>query len=405
MNHTAIAIFTLPIIAALPSAAAAAAAAAAEPGHAIGYYGAIPYDGTPGQALAASRKGGTIAMSSFSNTATKDGKTYTDVIVGDSPYSSKLNTTTVDVLVVPLVVTIGTTTFDPTAPSSCIAGDLTPLSAFEASPIFKPVAFDGKAATGHAALVNGVDVGKTTYPDAMRRAEFWSLVGASKYHTKFRVTVNAPYVISASTVQNTLGGGHAISTGCDPIGVLPLGKFQSFVGTTILPSLTAATPKTFVLLLAKDIVTSDSNELNCDNGCEIGYHSSVGRPPETFGVAEYDTTSRFWSSPGIKDISIIAHEVGEWLDDPLVSNPTPAWGGIGQVSGCQRNWEVGDPLTGTDFPAIAMSNGVSYNPQELAFYSWYYNAEAIASIGAGGKFSMNGTFGGPSQPCPPGGTY
>jgi hypothetical protein len=380
-------------------------ATAADPARHIGYAGAIPYDGSPAEALALSHKGGTIPMASFTNTATKDSDTYTDVIVGGSPYAATLGTTTVDVLVVPLIVTIGTTTFDPTAASSCIAGNLAPLTAFEASPILKAVSFDGKAKAGHAAPVNGVDVGKSTYPDAMRRAEFWSLVGGSKYHTKLRATINAPYVISASTVENTLGGGKTYTTGCDPLGVLSISKFQTYVKNTILPSLAAANPKTFVFILAKDIVTSESSGLSCTDGCEIGYHSATGNPTQTFGVAEYDTTVGFWNSPGIKDISIIAHEVGEWLDDPLVTNPTPAWGGIGQVSGCQDNWEVGDPLTGTDFPPITMANGVTYDPQELAFYSWYYNAKTTASLGAGGKFSMNGTFAGPSKTCPPGGTY
>jgi hypothetical protein len=43
--------------------------------------------------------------------------------------------------------------------------------------------------------------------------------------------------------------------------------------------------------------------------------------------------------------------------------------------------------------------------QELAFFSWYFNAHTTPSLGEGGKFSSNGTFGGPSKTCPPGGTY
>jgi hypothetical protein len=404
-RHSALAATALCALAATPAPPSAAAEPSNAPGRNIGYYGAIPYDGTLEQALAASRKGSTIPLASFTTSASKDGNSYPDTIVGASPFASKLGATTIDVLVVPMVVTIGTTAFDPTATSSCIAGDLTPLAAFEASPILKQVTFNGKSAAGHASLVNGVNIGKSTYPDAMRRAEFWSLVGGSKYHTKFRTTFNAPFVISADTVKNTLGGGKTYTTSCDPIGVLPTVKFQSYVKSTILPSLTAASPTTFVLLLFKDIVTSPSSQLSCTAGCELGYHSASGTTMQTYGVGEYDTTLSFWNSAGVTDISILAHEVGEWMDDPLVNNATPAWGGIGQVSGCQANWEVGDPLTGTDFPAIKMSNGISYNPQELAFYSWFYNAENAASLGAGGKFSMNGTFGGPSKACPPGGTY
>jgi hypothetical protein len=75
------------------------------------------------------------------------------------------------------------------------------------------------------------------------------------------------------------------------------------------------------------------------------------------------------------------------------------------VSGCQNNWEVGDPLTGTNFPAILMPNGVTYNPQETVFWGWFYAGfPDLAPIAAGHKYSMNGTFAGPSKVCPSGGT-
>ena len=105
------------------------------------------------------------------------------------------------------------------------------------------------------------------------------------------------------------------------------------------------------------------------------------------------------------DTSASAHEIGEWMDDPYGANPTPAWGNIGQVSACQNNLEVGDPLSGKMFPAVKMSNGFTYHLQELAFLSWFYNALSDPSIGAGGKFSDNSAFKGPAKVCPPGGTF
>ena len=70
-------------------------------------------------------------------------------------------------------------------------------------------------------------------------------------------------------------------------------------------------------------------------------------------------------------------------------NPTPAWGHTGQVSGCQNNLEVGDPLTGTTISPIVGGNGFTYHLQELAFYSWFYGAP---SVGIHGWFSDNATF-------------
>ena len=85
----------------------------------------------------------------------------------------------------------------------------------------------------------------------------------------------------------------------------------------------------------------------------------------------------------------MAHEVGEWANDPIGLNPTPAWGHIGQQPGCQDNFEVGDPLSGTLVPTVTMPDGFTYNLQELAYFSWFYGSP---SIGAGGDFSNNETF-------------
>lgn len=59
------------------------------------------------------------------------------------------------------------------------------------------------------------------------------------------------------------------------------------------------------------------------------------------------------------------------MDDPLTTNATPAWGHVGQVSSCQTNLEVGDPLSGTLLPSVTMNN-FTYHSQELAFFSWFF---------------------------------
>ncbi len=86
---------------------------------------------------------------------------------------------------------------------------------------------------------------------------------------------------------------------------------------------------------------------------------------------------------------IAAHEVGEWMDDPFGNNPTPAWGHTGQVSGCQNNLEVGDPLSANNIPPVKGANGFTYHLQELAFFSWFYGAPSIA---VNNWFSDNNTF-------------
>jgi hypothetical protein len=367
-------------------------------------YSTIPYGGKTEDALAAAAAGKTIPLATYTFRDTKDGLVYTNIVVGSSPFAADKGTTTINFLIVPVIVEIGSTTFDPTAVDTCIGPGVTPLAAFQQSPVLQEVIFDGGTGNGHAAKINGVDVGKGTYLDAFRRAQFWKEVAGTKYHTVFHVTTLPPWTISASEVQN-LGGGNVLTTSCAPMGVLSSDSFQDYIQNTVLPGIPSITPTTFALFLMKDVVTTESSDLNCFNGCEIGYHGSFGTPAQTYAVSEYDSTLDFWLQPGITNISYPAREVADWMDDPLNINATPPWGNIGTESGCLTGWGSGQPLTGTDFPLITMPNGVTYNPQELAFWSWFYNAENTRSIGAGGKFSSNGTFTGPSQDCPPGGTY
>jgi hypothetical protein len=107
----------------------------------------------------------------------------------------------------------------------------------------------------------------------------------------------------------------------------------------------------------------------------------------------YDASQSFGSG----DISALSHEVAEWMDDPDTVNPTPLWGNIGQVTGCQSNLEVGDPLSGTNI-SVPMPNSFVYHPQELAFFSWFYRQSP--SIGVNGWFSSNGTFKTGAAHCP-----
>ena len=62
------------------------------------------------------------------------------------------------------------------------------------------------------------------------------------------------------------------------------------------------------------------------------------------------------------------------MNDPTGTNATPSWGNIGQVSGCHTNsfFEVGDPLSGTEYPPITV-NGHTYHLQEMALFDWFFD--------------------------------
>jgi hypothetical protein len=372
-----------------------------------GYYTVKPWTGgNQNDAMVMANASATIPLGSFTFTASKDGGSYTDVIVGQSPFRRGHSPTTVKILVVPVIINIGGNIFDPTAANNC-GGSMghTDVANFLASPIMSPVTFDGAGGAGHGALVNGVNMGTGTYNDTHRRAEFLNAIGGptSAYHTNYAITLAATQTINLATTA----GHSAIIAGtagnCNFLGGLEINffdpQFQTMVATV------GGDPTSFVVFLMHNVIFYDTTTSNC---CILGFHGAFGSPVQTYSPTDYDTTGDFGA--GIINVSVAAHEIGEWLDDPLGNNPTPAWGGIGQVGSCQGNWEVGDPLTGSNFPAILMPNGVTYNPQSTAFWGWFYAAfPDPAPIAAGGKYSMNslgpiGPFNGPSKVCPPGGT-
>jgi hypothetical protein len=130
--------------------------------------------------------------------------------------------------------------------------------------------------------------------------------------------------------------------------------------------------------------------------CVLGYHNAYAPSAgvtQTYSVADYDNAGVF---TGVSDISALSHEVAEWQNDPFIDNATKPWGHIGQVSGCQANLEVGDPLSGTTFADTI--GGFTYHPQELAFFSWFYHQSP--SIGVKKTwYSDQGTFTTPAAAC------
>jgi hypothetical protein len=142
-----------------------------------------------------------------------------------------------------------------------------------------------------------------------------------------------------------------------------------------------------------DLVDTGSytvNSKNVKSCCILGYHSAFGGSNynQVYGVGS-------WLDPGLfgreTDIAAISKEWGDLVDDPYPYvnevNSAPAWGHVGQVSGCESNFEVGDPLTGTSF--AYKLNGFVYHLQELAFFGYFYRE---AGLGTGNKYSFNGTF-------------
>ena len=181
---------------------------------------------------------------------------------------------------------------------------------------------------------------------------------------------------------------------CAPLQLVDINWFDSYLNGTVIPALAeeGVNPAALPIFLAYDAAWPFGDVTNLFNCCAGGYHSFSGYnpfPTSTYAVVDFDRSNFFVGPPTGIDTEILAHEIGEWADDPFGINETAPWGNTGQVVGCQANLEVGDPLTGTVVPAVTMPNGFTYRLQELAFFSWFYGAP---SVGVNGWYSNNGTF-------------
>jgi hypothetical protein len=341
--------------------------------------GTLPYRNAPTRQNLQKRSNTDMTVPTFSSSvvAGQDGNTYGFTIVGQNPFAGGAGTTTVTYQVIPVIVTAGGTgdVYDPTVANANCGEPIDPTSGLLTGPILKVRRW----------YEGATFVGDDQYIGASMREEFWSFTNrfgvSPAYHV--RLSGTEPAVITA-----TFNGGTEINAGtCNQLEEFPQSTWDSFIQGEF-PTLAGfgVNSTTFPLFLFKNVVFTDSN--GC---CILGYHSAFnsGGNTQTYGNGDYVTDGEFGSTT---DQAAISHETGEWANDPFVNNPTPSWGHIGQVSGCQGNLEVGDPLSGTVFPVngnttVGSSNPI-YHMQELAFFGWFFDD----NIGVNGRYSTRGTF-------------
>ncbi len=322
-------------------------------------------------------------IQSFRTTVHDGASTFTYSMVGQNPFVQLAQpSTTIATTLIPVVIKFADgEKWDPRAIDSCDTQSA--LTRTRNSPIFvaQPWSF------------GPTSVGKGQYIDAFQRAEFYSQTKPTGinpgYHVNLGLSVHKPLVLdvpAASSAESTT------KCGSGELGAVDINYLDAQIQNYITGTLGAAATTTFPLFLLGNVVEFDTVPVNC---CILGYHSAMGNAgkTQTYGISMYDNTGDF---KGAGDTSILAHEVGEWMNDPIGINPTKPWGNIGQVSGCQGNLEVGDPLTGISI--TRRLNGKRYHLQELAFFSWFYHSSP--SLGVNGWFSSNGTFRTSAAPCP-----
>ena len=332
----------------------------------------IPLQGeSPQQAMQDSLAGLTLPLWSYWAWSPVNFRFYSGYIMGRTPGtlgSDFSGNTYIPTYIIPLILRMPDGgVFDPTRPDPTCSPAGTPLALVQHSPLFN-----------NAPMVwGGTNVGTTQYIDAQLRAEFWSQIQGTvaPWHTKFLTRT-----LRAITVNVPQGYGYTTGAPCGNLGVIDHQWLDSYVKSQIpLLGSQGVGPRSLPLFLLYNV------EQTSQGFTYLGYHSAYGPPLQVYSVATFDTTGAF---PGSQDITILSHELGEAANDPTGMNYTPPWGHIGQVQGCQNNFEVGDPLTGNFNPPITL-NGYTYHPQELAFFAWFFRTR---NTGVNGWYSTNGTF-------------
>ena len=276
------------------------------------------------------------------------GTTYKYNMVGTPPSSASPATVTAVIIPVRIVLSNGTT-FDPSSIMSNVTG----------SPIFN---------AGVDFTSGNVDFGKTQYIDAFQRANFYG-VG----HSGFGIRLGGPTLMGEQTLRvPKRSGGTGVVFGFSA-GLVDINYFDSQLHT-LLTNL-GITSNTFPIFITRDVYLTQNRQC-----CIGGYHSATG----VIGSAQSYAHATYVDHAGAfaQDVSALSHEVGEWVDDPLVNNngnPTPCGGSL----------EVGDPLeNNSNFGAFPYTlNGFTYNLQDLVTLP-YFGAPASTSVN--GEFTFHG---------------
>jgi len=292
----------------------------------------------------------------YTYTSSKNNQQYNAVMVGTDPTQTN-TTTTVTVGVIPLKMVYGADngdmTFDPNTP---YVGNVSTVQMLQKSPLFQNyIDF----------VQGGTDLGSTQYIDAYQRGDFWSSVQTNThYHVKLKFVSGPTQTINVSPSQglvetNPFGGGYKMGT----INLFALDAQLQ----TILQKYSQIQPNILPLFITYNVLGTG---VGC---CYGGFHSANGIAP---GGQTYAWAAIMEQDPGGQplpgqDISAASHEIGEWLMDPFVGNP----------SACGGAMENGDPLQGKtnygDYPYKV--HGFTFHPQDLVFVT-YFGAPANTSV-------------------------
>jgi hypothetical protein len=297
-------------------------------------------------------------LTTWNGSFSYQGSNYSYNMVGTAPSTN--SSTTIQAYIIPLKIVITSrrgakTTYDP---QHVLSNGNTVVTNTVVSPIFDSTT---------TYTQGGVDVGTTQYEDAFQRANFWGTVSS---HTSYHVLLGGPTVLAEQTLSPPTRYGTTGSPFGFTAGLVDINWFDAQI-QSLISKFTQIQPNTLPIFLTYDTYLTESGQC-----CIGGYHSSEGSLSAPQAYAHFT----YVDHPGdfAQDVSALSHEVGEWLDDPLVVNVN------GNNTPCGI-LEVGDPLeNNANFGGYPYSlHGFTYNLQDLATLPYF---------GAPPSTTVNGFF-------------
>lgn len=330
MNTNLISVALLAGAAMLP--AAAQTASAAEPMYVVLPAHGAGHPSQPGHKPA--------ALETWSGTIKYNGSVYDYTMAGKSPLKSNA-TTTITVALVPVKLIYGAKngnmTFDPLKDQ---ANGVSIMQNLLSSPLFASLDWNW----------GGTDFGNTQYLDAFQRGSFWKDVNGKNpnYHVVF-----APSVLSevSLTVSPQNGKVENNPFGSGKVGTVDINAFDSAVQGW-LNQFSQINPGVLAVFV------TDNAFLTEGGGCCIGGYYTAENSGQTYVSATYVTAAGSFS----EDISGFTHEMGNWLDNPLLTGTSPC-----------GTLDAADPTGGFanygTFPVTY--GGVTWHPQALAWLEYF----------------------------------
>lgn len=294
--------------------------------------------------------------------------TYNYNMVGTDPSTG--TSTTVKVFLIPIALkyTSGTKT-KTFSPGTLQSNGQSAVTNTVNSPIFQNMDWVSP---------KGTDLGTTQYEDAFQRGNFWSTVSGTGYH----VLLAAPKVAPTQTWSVPSTSGRVANEFGVTVGLADITWFDGQVQAFITSHASIITPNTLPIFITYNAYLTEFG--SC---CIGGYHSSYGSASAPQAYAHFTYIGTTLPNVFSQDVSALSHEVGEWLDDPLVvnTNGNPVVCGI---------LEVGDPEEGfTNYGAFPYTlNGFTYNLQDLVYLE-YFGAPKTTSVDGGTESFHDNPFG------------